>query len=49
MGELLQTYSLKPNYYALLLAVAKKKSAKDALIDMGISPDSANKEVQESD
>ena len=28
MNELLQTYSLKANYYALLLAVAKKVSAK---------------------
>lgn len=36
---------LKANYYALLLAVAKKVSAKEALIEMGISPDAANKEV----
>ena len=49
MNELLKTYSLKANYYALLLAVAKRVSAKEALIEMGISPDSANKEVQESD
>lgn len=49
MSELLKTYSLKANYYALLLAVAKRVSAKEALIEMGISPDSANKEVQESD
>lgn len=35
---------LKRNYYALLLAVAKNVSAKEALIEMGISPDS-EKEV----
>lgn len=49
MNELLRTYSLKANYYALLLAVAKKVSAKDALIEMGISPDNVNKEVVTND
>lgn len=49
MSELLKTYSLKVNYYALLLAVAKRVSAKDALIKMGISPDNANKEVHTND
>ena len=45
MNELSRNQMLKPNYYALLLAVAKNVSAKDALIEMGISPDNANKEV----
>lgn len=36
---------LKRNYYALLLAVAKNVSVKEALIEMGISPDS-EKEVK---
>lgn len=45
MNELSRNQMLKPNYYTLLLAVAKKVSAKEALIEMGISPDSANKEV----
>jgi hypothetical protein len=49
MSELLKTYSLKANYYALLLAVAKRVSAKDALIEMGISPDNTNKEVHTND
>lgn len=49
MSELLKTYSLKANYYALLLAVAKRVSAKEALIEMGISPDNINKEVQTND
>jgi hypothetical protein len=49
MSELLKTYSLKANYYALLLAVAKRVSAKEALIEMGISPDNINKEVQTDD
>jgi hypothetical protein len=40
---------LKRNYYALLLAVAKRVSAKDALIEMGISPDNTNKEVHTND
>ena len=35
---------LKRNYYALLLAVAKNVSAKEALIEMGISPEN-DKEV----
>lgn len=45
MSELLRNQMLKANYYTLLLAVAKKVSAKEALIEMGISPDAANKEV----
>lgn len=45
MNELSRNQMLKPNYYALLLAVAKNVSAKDALIEMGISPDNANKEI----
>lgn len=46
MNELSRNQMLKPNYYALLLAVAKNVSAKEALIEMGISPDSENKEVK---
>ena len=30
---------LKRNYYALLIAIATNRTAKEALIDMGISPD----------
>lgn len=40
MNVLLRNQMLKRNYYALLLAVAKNVSAKEALIKMGISPDS---------
>lgn len=46
MNDLLWNQMLKRNYYALLLAVAKNVSAKEALIEMGISPDSENKEVK---
>lgn len=46
MDELSRNQILKRNYYALLLAVTKNISAKDALISMGISPDSENKEVK---
>lgn len=46
MNELSRNQMLKPNYYALLLAVAKNVSAKEALIEMGISPDSENKDVK---
>ena len=49
MDELARSQILKRNYYALLLAVAKNVSAKDALISMGISPDNANKEVVVND
>lgn len=45
MNELLRNQILKANYYALLLAVAKNISAKEALIEMGISPDVTVKEV----
>lgn len=45
MNELLQNQMLKANYYALLLAVSKNVSAKEALIEMGISPDVTTKEV----
>ena len=45
MNELSRNQMLKANYYALLLAVAKNVSAKEALIEMGISPDGATKEV----
>lgn len=43
MSELSRNQMLKPNYYALLLAVAKNVSAKDALIEMGISPEHVDK------
>lgn len=45
MNELLRNQMLKANYYALLLAVSKNVSAKEALIELGISPDVATKEV----
>ena len=45
MSELSWNQMLKPNYYALLLAVAKNVSAKEALIEMGILPDVTTKEV----
>lgn len=34
----------KANYYALFLAIVKNETAQDALQDMGICPDSVNKE-----
>ena len=34
----------KANYYALFIAIVKNETAKEALIDMGICPDSVNKE-----
>lgn len=43
MNDLLRNQMLKPNYYALFLAVAKNVSAKDALIEMGISPEHVDK------
>lgn len=43
MDELSRNQILKRNYYALLLAVAKSVSAKDALIEMGISPERVDK------
>lgn len=43
MDELSRNQILKRNYYALLLAVAKNVSAKDALISMGISPEHVDK------
>ena len=49
MNELLRTYSLKANYYAFLLAVTKRISAREALFEMGISPENANKEAEEDD
>ena len=30
---------LKRNYYALFIAIAKGKTAKESLMDMGICPD----------
>lgn len=32
-------FEFKKNYYALLLSIYKNKSAKEALMAMGISPD----------
>lgn len=37
---------LKRNYFALFLAITTNVSAKDALMEMGISPDNENKEVR---
>lgn len=45
MNELLRNKRLKANYYALLLAIVKPVTAKEALIKMGISPDNGKSEV----
>lgn len=34
--------TLKNNYYALLIAITKGKTAKESLLAMGICPDSEN-------
>lgn len=34
----------KENYYALFIAIVKNKTAKEALTDMGICPDSIEEE-----
>lgn len=34
----------KANYYALLIAIVKNETAKEALLDMGICPDSIKEE-----
>lgn len=43
MNELTRNEALKPNYYALFIAIAKGKTAKEALIAMGICPDNETK------
>lgn len=45
MNELLRNKRLKANYYALLLAIVKPVTAKEALIKMGISPENGNLEA----
>ena len=40
MNELKDLMKTQKNYYALLLSIVTKKSAKDSLMDMGICPDS---------
>lgn len=39
MNELSRNEALKRNYYALFIAIAKGKSAKESLLAMGICPD----------
>lgn len=39
MNELSRNEALKRNYYALFIAIETGCTAKEALIDMGISPD----------
>lgn len=36
----MNTLNMKSNYYALFLAIVKNKTAKQALVDMGICPES---------
>lgn len=43
MNELLKSEDLKRNYYALFIAIAKGKTAKESLIAMGICPDNETK------
>ena len=38
MNELKEMTANKANYYALLIAIIKRKSAKLAMIEMGICP-----------
>lgn len=35
---------IKANYYALLIAIIKNETAKEALSDMGICPDNVKEE-----
>lgn len=47
MNELYNEYKgNKNNYYALLLAIISKKTAKEALLAMGCCPDSIRKEEE---
>lgn len=47
MNELYNEYKgNKNNYYALLLAIISKKTAKETLIAMGCCPDSIRKEEE---
>ena len=39
MNELSRNEALKRNYYALFIAIAKGKTAKESLLAMGICPD----------
>ena len=39
MNELSRNETLKSNYYALFIAITKGKTAKEALLAMGICPD----------
>ena len=47
MRELLFSYSLKANYYALLLAITKNETASEALSEMGIITYETKKEEGE--
>lgn len=39
MDEVKDLIKTQRNYYALLISILTKKSAKDSLMDMGICPD----------
>lgn len=44
MNELAKLMETKKNYYALFIAIVKNETAKEALMDMGISPDEGGHE-----